>query len=158
MSNGCSALCQSLFPLQHLQLGVSRAPQGRPGQGGCNGGLVPTAIFPFPICAAKVAPASWAIVLTVCKKEIKTSLFSRHEQQRNNKKERKKNKKAQTKTTTTKKSNKKKIFRLLQGIKSVQLSAQSPWHCGCIPPSPVGPHTGSLEERQTFCWQLRNFS
>lgn len=69
--------------------GVSRAPQGRAGQAGCNGGLVPTAISPFPICAAKVTPASQAIVLTVCKKEIKTSLFGRHEQQRNNKKEKK---------------------------------------------------------------------
>lgn len=29
---GCLALCQSLFPLQHLQWGVSRAPQGRAGQ------------------------------------------------------------------------------------------------------------------------------
>lgn len=89
IGRGCSALCQSFFPLQHLQLGLSTAPQGRAGQGGCNGGLVPTAIFPFPICAAKVAPASWAIVLTVCKKEIKTSLFGRHKQQRNNKKEKK---------------------------------------------------------------------
>lgn len=67
--------------------GVSRAPQGRAGQGGCNGGPVPTAIFPFPICAAKFTPASWAIVLTVCKNEIKTSLFGKNEQQRNNKKE-----------------------------------------------------------------------
>lgn len=33
MGKGCSALCQSLFPLQHLQLGTSRARQGRAGQG-----------------------------------------------------------------------------------------------------------------------------
>lgn len=116
-------------------------------QGGCNGGLVPTAIFLSPICAAKVAPASWAIVLTVCKKEIKTSLFGRHEQQRNNKKEKKeKNPKQQQKS-----NKKKKIFKLLLGIKSDRLSAQSSWHCGFIPPSPGGPHTGRLEERQIFC-------
>lgn len=44
-----------------------------------------TAVFLSPICAAKVTAASWAIVLTLCKKEIKTSLFGGHEQQRNKK-------------------------------------------------------------------------
>ena len=49
------------------------------------GRVAPTAIFLSPIHAAKVSPASWAIVLAVCKKEIKTSPLGGCEWQRNKK-------------------------------------------------------------------------